>query len=197
MGNFLNQLPVIFGVIVGALGTLLVTSLTDRARWRRDQTIRWDTRRLDAYVAYAATVKEIHTLTFRISAPRRRSSNSRPIDREQGLELLAEANVQRTKAWEAVLLLGDESTVMAARAWQNAVYVEQDLCSNDSIDEMEWESAVDTVNQARDRFYVAARESLGVHGGSVAQSNFLQVRAQAALPGFGDSAESKDKLSDS
>jgi len=43
----------------------------------------------------------------------------------------------------------------------NAVYVEQDLCSNDSIDEMEWESAVDTVNQARDRFYVAARESLG------------------------------------
>jgi len=110
--------------------------------------------------------------------------------------LLAEANVQRTKAWEAVLLLGDESTVIAARAWQNAVYVEQDLCSNDSIDEMEWESAVDTVNQARDRFYVAARESLGVHGGSVEQSNFLQARAQAVLSGFGDSAESKDKLSD-
>jgi hypothetical protein len=197
MGNFLNQLPAIFGVIVGALGTLLVTSLIDRARWRRDQSIRWDTRRLDAYVAYAATVKEIHALAFRVSALRRRSSKSRPIDREQGLELLAEADGRRTKAWEAVLLLGDESTVTAARAWQDAVYAEEHLCSNDSIDEMEWKSAVETVDQARDRFYVAARESLGVRGGSVAQSRFLRPQAQAFPSGFGDSAEPVDQLSDS
>ena len=131
MGNFLNQLPAILGVIVGALGTLLVTSLTDRARWGRDQAVRWDTRRLDAYVAYAATVKEIHTLALRVSAPYRRYSMSRPIDREQGLELLAEASVRRTKAWEAMLLLGDEITVTAARAWQDAVGAEEHLCSGE------------------------------------------------------------------
>ena len=160
MGNFLNQLPAILGVIVGALGTLLVTSLTDRARWGRDQAVRWDTRRLDAYVAYAATVKEIHTLALRVSAPYRRYSMSRPIDREQGLELLAEASVRRTKAWEAMLLLGDEITVTAARAWQDAVGAEEHLCSGEPIDEMEWQSAVEAVDQARDRFYLAARESL-------------------------------------
>ena len=196
MGNFLNQLPAILGVIVGALGTLLVSSLTDRARWRRDQAVRWDTRRLDAYVAYAATVKEIHSLARRVSAPYRRYSKSRPIDREQGLELLAEADVRRTKAWEAVLLLGDEITVSAARAWQDAVGAEERLCSGDSIDEMEWQSAVEAVDEARDRFYLAARESLGVHGGSVAQSSFL--RAQGAAPfGFGDSAESSDQFNGS
>jgi hypothetical protein len=121
---------------------------------------------------------------------------SRPIDREQGLELLAEASVQRTKAWEAMLLLGDEITVTAARAWQDAVGAEEHLCSGEPIDEMEWQSAVEAVDQARDRFYLAARESLGVHGGSVAQSPFLRARARPVPSGFGDSEESPDRLSD-
>jgi hypothetical protein len=195
MGNFLNQLPAIIGVIVGSLGTLLVTSSTGKARWRRDQAVRWDTRRLDAYVTYAATVKEIHALALRISAPYRRYSKSRPIDREQGLELLDEANARRTKAWEAILLLGDEITVTAARAWQDAVGAEEYLGSGDSIDEMEWQSAVEAVDQARDHFYLAARENLGVHGGSVAQFPFLRARERPAPSGFGDSTESSDRLS--
>lgn len=150
--------------------------------------IRWDTRRLDAYASYTATIKEIHALALRVSAPRRRASKSRPIDREQGLELLAEANVRRTKAWETVLLLGDETTVTAARVWQDAVRTTELLCRNDVIDEMEWRLAVDSVDQARDRFYVAARESLGITGGSVAQSPFLQKTSVRAVPsGFGDS----------
>ena len=93
---------------------------------------------------------------------------SRPIDREQGLELLAEASVRRTKAWEAMLLLGDEITVAAARAWQDAVGAEEHLCSGEPIDEMEWQSAVEAVDQARDRFYLAARENLGMYGGGAA-----------------------------
>jgi hypothetical protein len=148
-------------------------------------------------VAYAATVKEIHALALRVSAPYRRYSKSRPIDREQGLELLAEANARRTKAWEAMLLLGDEITVTAARAWQDAVGAEENLCSGDSIDETEWQSAVEAVDQARDLFYLAARESLGVHGGSVAQSPFLRARARPAPSGFSDSTESSDRLSGS
>lgn len=175
MRDFLNQLPAIIGVIVGVLGTLLVTSLTDRARWRRDQSVRWDTRRLEAYMAYAAVIKEIHTLTFRISSPRRQS-HWQPIGLEEGQDLLDEANVRRTKAWEAMLLLGDEGTVTAARAWRDAVHAEELLCIKDAIDEKEWKSAVNAVDQARDRFYVAARESLGVRTGSVAQFYFLQDR---------------------
>jgi hypothetical protein len=197
MGNFLNQLPAIIGVIVGSLGTLLVTSSTDKARWRRDQAVRWDTRRLDAYVAYAATVKEIHALALRISAPYRRYSKSRPIDREQGLELLDEANARRTKAWEAMLLLGDEITVTAARAWQDAVGAEEYLGSGDSIDEMEWQSAVEAVDQARDGFYLSAREDLGVHGGSVAQYPFLRYRVRIVPSEFTNAAESPQQSSDS
>jgi len=93
-----------------------------------------------------------------------------------------------------MLLLGDEPTVTAARAWQDAVGAEEHLCSGDSIDEMEWQSAVEAIDQARDRFYFAARESLGVHGGSVAQSPFLRARALPVPSGFGDSMESSDRL---
>jgi hypothetical protein len=192
MTSILNQLPAILGVIVGVLGTLLVTSLTDRARWRRDQTVRWDIRRLDVYVTYAAMVKEIHTLAHRVSAPYRRYSKAQPIEREQASLLLAEADTQRTKAWEAMLLLGDEATVIAARMWQNAVHAEVDLSSDDSIDELQWQSAVEVVDQARDRFYLAARENLGVHSGSVAQSSFLRARARAALFGADDPMKSSD-----
>jgi hypothetical protein len=96
-----------------------------------------------------------------------------------------------------MLLLGDEITVSAARAWQDAVGAEERLCSSDSIDEMEWQSAVEAVDEARDRFYFAARESLGVHGGSVAQSPFLRDRARPVPSGFGDSTESSDRLSGS
>jgi hypothetical protein len=197
VGNFLNQLPAILGVLIGALGTLLVTSLTDKARWRRDQAVRWDTRRLDAYVAFAATVKESHALAFRITAPYRRYSKSHPIDREQGLALLAEAKVRRTKAWEAVLLLGNEETVTAARAWKDAVDAEERLCGGEFIDEMEWQSAVETVDQARDEFYLSARENLGVHGGSVAQYTFLRYRVRTVPSEFTNAAEPLRRSSDS
>jgi hypothetical protein len=60
------------------------------------------------------------------------------MDREQGLELFAEANARRTKACEAMLLLGDETTVTAVRAWQDAVGAEAHPCPGDSIDEIEW-----------------------------------------------------------
>jgi hypothetical protein len=33
--QLLNQLPVLLGVIVGALGSYLTTSATERARWKR------------------------------------------------------------------------------------------------------------------------------------------------------------------
>jgi hypothetical protein len=147
-------------------------------------------KRLDAYVTYAAAVKEIHSIALRIAAPYRPHSQAWPIERGQGLELLAEANAQRTKAWEALLLLGDENTVASARAWQDAVWVEQRLCSGNSTDVMEWQSAVEAADKARDRFYLAARDSLAVHSGFVTQSPFIRARTPPVLSAFGDSADS-------
>jgi hypothetical protein len=165
MANFLTQLPALIGVVVGALGTLLATSLAERSRWRREQSVRWDERRLDAYVAYAATIKEIHTIAFRLAAAHRPASAAPPMDRALGLETLAQANFRRTQALEAVRLLGDAEAVAAARDWQSAVRTVEILAQGQDINEAHWVQAVRVVDDARDRFYVVARASLAVGEG--------------------------------
>ena len=122
MSSTAGQLLTLAGVAIGILGTILATTVTDRARCKREQAVRWDTRRLDAYAEYARAIKEIHALTLRLIAPSTPGITADPIDRDAGLEALTQAEFYRTKAWESVLLLGDTATVAAARDWRSAVW---------------------------------------------------------------------------
>jgi hypothetical protein len=54
---FLQQLPTLVGVLIGAAATYGATSLTERARWRRAQAVRWDEKKVNAYAEYANAVK--------------------------------------------------------------------------------------------------------------------------------------------
>jgi hypothetical protein len=47
--TFLQQLPALIGVVVGALATWVVTSAAERSKWHRDQSVRWDEKKLTAY----------------------------------------------------------------------------------------------------------------------------------------------------
>ncbi|OEJ20986.1 hypothetical protein AR457_38755 [Streptomyces agglomeratus] len=176
MTTFLSQLPALIGVIVGAFGTLLTTRLNDRAQWTRALSVRWDERRLDAYSEYARALKEVHLLAHRITAPSRPSSRAHPIDRTTGLELLAEADAQRTKAWEGVLLLGDADTVAAAREWRWAVLQLERAARDLAEPDFDWVAAVRRADDGRDRFYTAARAGLTVGSDDVAQSRWLADR---------------------
>ena len=111
MEGITAQLPALLGVLVGTIGTIVATSLADRSRWRRNQTVRWDERRLDAYVEFARALKEAHTIASRATGGY--------LDRDVALAELAEADFRHTLAWENVLLLGDAPTVTAARAWRD------------------------------------------------------------------------------
>ncbi|MEH1165119.1 hypothetical protein V6V47_07010 [Micromonospora sp. CPCC 205539] len=174
MGTLLTQLPALIGVLVGTLGTILATSLADRARWRRSQSVRWDERRLDAYVEYAHAIKENHAVALRMTADHRPGSRSHPIGREEGLAQLAEADARRTIVWENLLLLGDEPTVVAAAGWRDAVWQVERLARGIAEPPGDIADLLSRVNEARDDYYRAARRSLGVHGGSVEQSGSLQ-----------------------
>ncbi|WP_406079840.1 hypothetical protein [Micromonospora sp. NBC_00858] len=182
MGTLLTQLPALLGVLVGALGTILATSLADRARWRRSQSIRWDERRLDAYVEYAHAIKESHAVALRMTADHRPGSHSHPIDREDGLTRLAEADARRTIVWENLLLLGDEPTVAAAAVWRDAVWQVERLARGIVDPPPDIAVMLTRVNEARDAYYRMARRSLGVRGGSVEQSSALQQRFSTDRP---------------
>ncbi|MEU1164705.1 hypothetical protein ABZ372_30715 [Streptomyces sp. NPDC005921] len=176
MTTFLNQLPALIGVIVGVLGTLLTTRLNERAQWERALSVRWDARRLDAYSEFGRALKEVHLLAHRLTASSRPSSRAHPIDRAAGLELIAQADAQRTKAWEGVLLLGDADTVAAARDWRWAVLQLERGARGIADDDFDWTAAVRRADERRDRFYVAARASLTVGSGDVAQARWLVDR---------------------
>jgi hypothetical protein len=181
--SFADQLPALVGVVVGALGAFWVATFTDRTRWRREQATKWDAKRLDAYGRYALAIKEIHSLALRIIAQNHPRISAQPIDETTGLKMLAKADMNRTRVWESMLLLGDESTIAAARGWMNAVRkVELLARSRDGLEE-KWSNqvltAVREVNEARDRFYVAARQGLAVGGETEAQAPWLLAGLQA------------------
>nr|WP_218906184.1 hypothetical protein [Micromonospora jinlongensis] len=182
VSTLLTQLPALLGVLVGTLGTILATSLADRARWRRSQSVRWDERRLDAYVDYAHALKESHSVALRMTADLRPGSHSHPIDREDGLARLASSDARRTIVWENLLLLGDESTVAAAAVWRDAVWQVERLARGIIEPPQDVSRLLTSVNEARDGYYRAARRSLGVRGGSVEQSPALQQRFSTDRP---------------
>ena len=66
-----DQLPALLGVLLGAAGAMASSTLTDRLRWRRDQAARWDQRRVDAYIAFASTMKDAARISHRLTAPYR------------------------------------------------------------------------------------------------------------------------------
>ncbi|GIJ52117.1 hypothetical protein Val02_90030 [Virgisporangium aliadipatigenens] len=177
MDALLGQLPALVGVLVGTLGTVLATHVAERSRWSRAQSVRWDDRRVEAYAEYARALKEVSIVTLRL-----RAATGAPDpgpDRQAGLALLAEAEAERSKAWERVLLLGDQATVTAARDWSDAVRDLRLAVRADAAEGFDWEAGVRHMDTCRDRFYAAARAGLSV-GGAVAQAAWLADRNASA-----------------
>jgi hypothetical protein len=177
VADFGVQAVGLVGVLLGALTTILATGINDRARWRRGQQVRWDERRLTAYVDFAQAVKDVYYVAGQLSAERVPMILLPHIDPDAGLRELGEAEGRRSRAWETLLLLGDEDSVRAARQWREAVWRVQRVAIDPALGAAEWAEAVPAIDRSRDEFYAAARRSLGVSGGSVAQADWLSSSA--------------------
>jgi hypothetical protein len=93
MASLAEQLPALIGVLLGAGATFGATFATDRARWHREQSVRWDVKRADEY---AFAVKRVISLAVRIAAHRGAHSTEnrcRPM-RESAFSLRLSMNVQ-------------------------------------------------------------------------------------------------------
>ena len=72
--------------------------------------------------------------------------------------------------------MGDAATVDVAREWRAAVRKLELIARGVVAESEQWDAAVQQADDARDQFYVAARASLVVGGGNVAQSPWLASR---------------------
>ncbi|MFF8832467.1 hypothetical protein [Streptomyces sp. NPDC015131] len=178
---FWDQAPALIGVVVGAVGSYLAASLTERSRWQRARAERWDAQRFQTYASYANTLKAQIRLAQRISAARGFENVTDPLPPEEGLTLLAEAESRRAAEWESVLLVGDAATIGAARAWHEAVWNVELYARGLRSDPAGWVDAEKAVSAARDEFYARARRDLGIAGPPPPPANWPRPWQQQEL----------------
>jgi hypothetical protein len=103
VADIVQQLPVLTGVVIGALASYLVSSATERAQWRRQQAARWDDKRVQVYADYGYSVKNVYIACLRIVENRGLNTKSVPTDPQVFGEFERLAT-ERTAKWEPVLL---------------------------------------------------------------------------------------------
>jgi len=162
MADVASQLPALIGVVVGAVLSYGGAALTERNKWKRSQEVRWDSRRVEAYAQYGAAVKRQARLCQRIAGSKGLGPRSDHLEASVAEPLLAEAREERSLAFEAVALLGDNATVIAARDWNNAVSDLYHLLTGTDASEAQFLEFFQRAHVQRDRYYEAARASLQV-----------------------------------
>jgi hypothetical protein len=138
MSALIQQLPALIGVIVGALGSFLATTATERIRFQRQQATRWEERRVVAYADYARALKESIIISQRVVAHAGCDAHPHPLDHDDGMAALAAVVPQREAAWESVLLLGMPPAIEAARRWQQLSWEIERFAREQSNDCEQW-----------------------------------------------------------
>lgn len=164
--GFYDQLPAFIGVVVGAGMSFTATWWMARIGWQRDQSIRWDERRLSAYLDYSNAVKELVTIADRLAANQPLESGIEPLGRtSENLDKLAAAEARRTVISETLRLFADLDTGTAAREMTRSAW---HLCwlarEASNGDRSEWKRAFKDYEDARDDYMTQARKSLKIAG---------------------------------
>ncbi|MEU1050814.1 hypothetical protein ABZ400_37585 [Streptomyces sp. NPDC005897] len=165
MSAFLQQLPALIGVVIGALGSYLAVVRSDRARFDRETAARWEERRLAVYADYARTVKTSVTLTYRVAAHLGNDPHPHPLTPQEAAPAQAEAAVARDPAGEALLLLGSKDVVEKARVWVVAVMEMERFLREGTRDPDAWRVLLEGQRTAREGYYTAVREDLALPPG--------------------------------
>jgi hypothetical protein len=175
MSAFIQQLPALIGVVIGALGSYLAVVRGDRVRFRREQAARWEERRLAVYADYARTLKQSVTLTYRVASHLGNDPHPHPLSPPEAAPLLAEATVARDPAGEALLLLGSPQVVEKARAWVGTVMEMERFMREETRDPDAWLTLLERQRAGREGYYAAVRDDLALPPGHSARWPVAQV----------------------
>ncbi|MET9834984.1 hypothetical protein ABZ078_38205 [Streptomyces sp. NPDC006385] len=169
MSVFLQQLPALIGVVIGALGSYVVVVRGDQMRFRREQAARWEERRLAVYADYARSVKQTVTVAYRVAAHLGHGTHPDPLTPEEAKPLLAEANTGRDPSGEALIMLGSATVVRKAREWVVTVMEMERFVRESDQDTAAWRALLDQQRAGREGYYAAVREDLGLPPGHSAR----------------------------
>ncbi|MFE0176639.1 hypothetical protein ACFWZ2_30410 [Streptomyces sp. NPDC059002] len=182
MPEFIQQLPALLGVIIGALGSYVAIMRGDRARFRREQEARWEERRLAVYTEYARVLKQSVTLTYRVAAHLGNDPHPHPLSPEAAARQFTEAADARDPAGESLLLLGAPEVVDRARTWVVTVIEMERFLREGTRDPAAWAGLLERQRAAREGYYTAVRRDLALPPGHPGR---WPVSGADAIPGGG------------
>ncbi|SFN31620.1 hypothetical protein SAMN04487980_1016174 [Streptomyces sp. cf124] len=169
MSTFIQQLPALLGVVIGALGSYLVVMRGEQVRFRRERETRWEERRLSVYADWARALKQSITLTYRVASHLGNDPHPHPLSPEEASPLMAEATVARDPSGEALLLLGSPEVVEKARAWVVTVMRMEEFLRAGTRDPQAWQELLERQRAGREAYYVAVRKDLALPAGHAAR----------------------------
>lgn len=172
MSAFIQQLPALIGVVIGAAGSYLAVVRGDQVRFRREQAARWEERRLAVYADYAQAVKKTVTVTYRVAAEHGNDPHPDPLPLDEAKPLLAEATTGRDPSGEALIMLGSPTVVDRARAWVMTALEMERFVREGTRDPEAWRSLLERQRAGREGYYAAVREDLGLPPGHSARWPF-------------------------
>lgn len=161
------QLLTLLGVAVGALASFVSTRLVDRSRWQREESLRWDTKRLECYSEFSSSIGHFINIAYRITAGLNLPANVQPLDAGTGLAVMAAAEGELSLKWEQVLMLGSPEAITAAQEWRHEAWHLESFARRSRSDPAEFLRATQDRRGARRRFYTAVRADLGVVSGQI------------------------------
>ncbi|MGW6421095.1 hypothetical protein ACWF82_00315 [Nocardia sp. NPDC055053] len=167
----MQQVLTMAGVLLGGGTTFVLTTWTERSRWRRAEQSKWDDRRLVAYNEFAHALKQYALISMRLSAARGFPNAGQPIDLEEGLRALVDADSEKSLKWEIVLLLGSPEAVAAARRWNKAAWELGYVAMGADMAHDEYVRKYEEMGRLRNEFYECARGDLGVRSGELPPGN--------------------------
>jgi hypothetical protein len=174
------QALTIAGVLLGSAATFFVTSATERTRWQRTQSARWDDKRLVAYTEYANAVKHMVRLCRRIAETKKLLPTGQDIDLETAFAAFAEGETQRALKWEAVMLLGEPQTISAAKTWYEQVWKLEHILREENPDKSAFIDAYRESMRIRNEFYAKARKDLNINSGPLPELTYSSVKNQSS-----------------
>ncbi|MFD4178540.1 hypothetical protein [Streptomyces anulatus] len=162
--DLVGQLVTIAAVLVGALTTHMTNHLMERQRTKYAMLTRWDERKLEAYAEYIDHVRKCvyaSVLLYEVQNGMRTMERS---ETELTLEL-AEAEGNRGRAFERVMLLAENQVIEAAHAVNRAAAaIDWQARGATQGTLQDWRDLHKVVFQAINGFHEAARDDLGING---------------------------------
>jgi hypothetical protein len=172
MAPWTIQLITLAGVAVGALASFTSTSLTDRNRWRREETRRLNTERLQCYSQFASVIQRYIDFAYHTAAGLGLPvGDEEPLDTDTGLAGLTTTRAELNVEFQRVLMIGSPRVIAAAREYQHQAWYLERFARGRLHDPDTFIEAGDSRREARRRFYSEVRADLDVTSGGIPRSD--------------------------